>query len=51
MGNEIKKIILNMIEDLNFVEKEEVLRWEEWQHLEADSELKEGVQRENEEEE
>jgi hypothetical protein len=26
MGNEIKKIILNMIEDLNFVEKEEVLR-------------------------
>jgi hypothetical protein len=47
--NEIEQIIPNMIEDFGFVE--ELLTVDEWHHLEADSELKETVQGENEEEE
>jgi hypothetical protein len=43
--------MINMIQNFNFVGKEELLTVEEWQHVEDNCEAKEAVQRENKEEE
>jgi hypothetical protein len=51
MRNEIeKKIIINMIQDFCFVKEEDLITAEGGQHLDAHKELKEHVQKENEEE-
>jgi hypothetical protein len=43
MGNGIEQMILNMIQDFNFVEVEELLTVRVWQCVEADCEPKEVV--------
>jgi hypothetical protein len=48
VGNELEKMTLTVTEDFNFVDEDELLTAEEWQHTEVEHEVEEIVKRENE---